>query len=139
MLPEVVREENEVLDSAEEPLTEEGRAAAATNRQYYDVSFDWVGNQPVRTGLVKAYPYARKVVDGMDWLGGKVANALGLTSSRFQYAVDEYWRREKKKHRKDMLERQLQEERERAARSALDDDDDVPYAPPVVTQEIIVQ
>jgi hypothetical protein len=118
---------------------------------YYDVSFDWIKNESLRVGVTRVYPYACKVVGVMEWIGGKVANATGLTQSRFQYAVDEYYRRERKRHEKELLEEAIlvQRARERGLlrKSVVrpdgtveivddDSDDDVPYAPPVVTRSV---
>jgi hypothetical protein len=130
--------------SGTEPRPDANAASASDDRAaYYDVSFDWIKMESVRVGATTVYPYVCRVVSWMDWLGGKVASGTGLTSSRFQYAVDEYYRRERKRERREKEEEAilLQRARDRGLlRKTRDDDDededDVPYAPPLVTHRV---
>lgn len=114
--------------SAPSPAT-----ATAPTTQYYDVNFDWIQVKPLRTSVKKVYPYVCKVLGGMEWIGGKVAYGLGLTQSRFQYAVDEHYKRERRKQKREMEEAALMLQRARE-KGLLNEDDDVPYAPKLVTR-----
>ena len=75
--------------------------------QYYDTTaLDWLpANGKIRSAAETIFPYAQKALKGMDWLGGKIANGLGLTSSRFQYAIDEYERRERRHLEREAMSR----------------------------------
>ena len=81
-------------------------ADVSGSSQYYDTDFSWIQVQSVRVGAQQIFPYVCKVVSVMDSIGGVVARGLGLTNSRFQYAVDEYYRRERRRLRKEEQERQ---------------------------------
>jgi hypothetical protein len=104
---------------------------------YYDVSLDWVP-RPLRSTSVAVYPYAQKVYRGMDWLGGRIASAFGLTSSRFQYAIDEYESRERRRTEKEAA--RARAEREQRKREAAVDEDDtrMPYVPQAASAEFVV-
>lgn len=128
----------EVRDEGEEAPA----AAGAKEEQYFDANFDWIANEKLRNGAKYVYPVAYKVYVVMDWIGEKVAYALGATQSRFQYAVDEYHRQERRNARKAELERQRMLEKARrqgiAGGDAGDDrDGSCPYVPPVITTEVV--
>ena len=79
----------------------------------------------------------------MEYIGEKVVNVLGLNSSRFQYAVDEYNRRERIKREKVDLE--LQRERQRiidlglqGIEADVNTTEDIPYAPPLEVLKVPV-
>ena len=76
-------------------------ASPAAKSGYYDTDFDWIKNDRARTVVAAVYPTAYKVYAWMDWMGGKIAGVLGLTQSRFQYAIDEHDRIERRKRRKE--------------------------------------
>ena len=111
---------------------------------YYDVNFDWVPTSTLRSGARTVYPTLHKVYCAMDYIGEKLANGLGLTQSRYQYAVDEYNRREERKRRKAEMERQRKMEEEIANgfmsydEDANDENDGlgIPYVPPLVTTRV---
>jgi hypothetical protein len=130
---------------------------------YYDTNLNWVPEGKLRTCARYVYPVAYKTYLFMDWVGGKVAYAIGANQSRFQYAVDEYYRQERKKARKEAVERQRRIDRERRAgmlaeedESEGDDDEQelmeaggsggtsgkkrphIPYVPPVLTSTTII-
>lgn len=105
----------------------------SSNAKYYDTDFQWIGNKSVRKGVTTVYPYAHRVYLGMEWLGGKIADGLGITQSRFQYAVDEYNRRERRKRDKEALERERM--LQRARELGEEDEEPMPYAPPVLLEE----
>ncbi len=106
---------------------------------YYDVDLGWIKNPSARRVARAVYPVCQRVLTVMESIGEKVVNIFGLNSSRFQYAVDEYERRERLKQEKIDLERE--KERRRILEKGLqgieadvaDDDDniDIPYAPPL--------
>lgn len=128
-----------------EPYVTVGAAPPESGAQYYDANFEWIPNGPLRTGAKAVYPAAYKTYLVMDWIGEKVAWVLGATQSRFQYAVDEHHRQERRKARKEELERQrLLEKARRHGIPGLggdndDDDDDAgcPYVPPVITTNVV--
>jgi hypothetical protein len=115
-----------------QPLLNTSDADVRAGAEYMDAKLDWLPERfYIREAAQKVYPYAAKVLKGMDWLGGKFANGLGLTSSRFQYALDEHNRRERKIQQREEEARA----RERAIKhqQGLVDEDDsrMPYVPPV--------
>lgn len=126
------------------PVRDEHSSSTDAHATYYDANLDWIKNDTLRSGVKYVYPAAKKVYLVMDWIGEKVAYAIGATQSRFQYAVDEYNRQERRKARKEELERQRL--LEKARRQGLaggdlggDDDDGLgcPYVPPVITTEVV--
>lgn len=105
---------------------------AEAHVEYYDAKLDWVTERfYLRKTAEAVYPYAQKAFRFMDKLGGKFAHGLGLTSSRFQYALDEYNRRERKMYEK--MERENAKEKAIKHQQGLVDEDDsrMPYVPPV--------
>lgn len=122
-------------------LKPEGRKLADTagSEHYYDADFSWIKVQSVKVGAQRIFPYVCKVADVMDSIGGVVARGLGLTNSRFQYAVDEYYRRERRKLRKEEQERQREMQRKREEGLLDEDDEALPYCPPIVTQRVKVE
>ena len=137
----------EMKKASSEPTSTAPTETATTTTEpetaYYDADFTWIGNNTIRSAAKTVYPAAYRAYVICDWIGEKVANGLGLTSSRFQYAVDEYHRLERKKQRKVELARQQELEaiREKGLLGTIedDDDDDLPYVPPVVTQKVTSQ
>jgi hypothetical protein len=80
------------------------------------------------------YPSFLRTYKRMEWIGGKVSWLLGLESSRFQYAVDEYNRqKDMKAHREAMAAKHKQEVYLAKGMEGMDDpnDDvsDLPYLP----------
>lgn len=104
---------------------------ADTAVRYYDADFTWVPAGLLRRSVVACYPVGKKVVNTMEWIGGKVVHICGLDQSRFQYAVDEYYRQQRKKQAEETRERELFLDRVRQ-NATLDDDLAVPYAPPLM-------
>lgn len=95
---------------------------------YYDVNVGWIPTQPLRTAVSYCYPFCYRVLGIMEGIGGVIVNTFGLNQSRFQYAVDEFHRRERVKKDREELRRKRARERflERASRGAdeLDEEDD---------------
>eukprot|EP00760_Papus_ankaliazontas_P006518 PhM_4_TR13076/c0_g2_i1/m.75313 len=124
------------MASVEDGLPEEHEASSSNNDKsgYYDTNFEWIKNQRVRRAACKVYPTAMWLWDWGDYLGGKVANALGLTQSRYQYAIDEYNRQQRKKRRK---EEKVQ--KERMERAAYWQENEEGYVPPNTLASVNVQ
>ncbi|KAJ9437227.1 hypothetical protein DIPPA_00005 [Diplonema papillatum] len=68
-------------------------------------------------------PILYRIYVTADYIGEKVADAFGITESRFQYVIDEHNRRaDKKKRKEEQVRQRLLEEREkRRANGILDD------------------
>jgi len=116
--------------------TESSLSAPATlpNGGYYDNDFSWINNTTARAVVTKVYPTAYKVYEWMDWMGGKVAWCLGLTQSRFQYAIDEAERIERRKRRKEEKRQQRAMEEEAYWRER-----EEPYVPRMTMQKAELQ
>ncbi|CUG90205.1 Hypothetical protein, putative [Bodo saltans] len=90
---------------------------------YRDVDFTWIPTNALRTTARYVYPVCNRTVQIMEAIGGVIVNTFGLNQSRFQYAVDEYNRRERVRIEKEQMV--YQKERNRileAARQGLDND-----------------
>lgn len=112
--------------------------------QYYDVDLSWV---PETAGLRRVatlcYPAAYRTFCVMEAIGGVIVRSCGLDQSRYQYAVDEYHRRERVKREKEQtrIARNDQKELNKGFGGIDDDDDDcpdAPYVPPVYTERVSV-
>lgn len=110
---------------------EEGAPLPPSNAgdgDYYDVNLDWVPTATLRKTAKFVYPACNRCLQVMESIGGVMVNVLGLNQSRFQYAVDEYNRRERVRIEKEQLAYQKERDRilERARRGldAEDDDED---------------
>ena len=119
--------------------------------EYYDVDLSWAMLKPLTNGVALAFPYAIKAINVMDSIGGYVSRKLGLTQSRFQYAVDEYYRLEKQKLEKQAAEKRqkrLEQQQSRynknddsgSSHESVDDDGEAPpYCPPLISIEVEAQ
>ena len=105
----------------------EGDTVATNNSAgYYDVNVSWIPTQPLRNAASYCYPFCYRVLGIMEGIGGVIVNTFGLNQSRFQYAVDEFHRRERVKKDREELRRKRARERflERASRGADEYDED---------------
>jgi hypothetical protein len=103
-------------------MYEAGPTEAEAN-DYRDVDFTWIPTNALRNTARYVYPACNRTVQIMEAIGGVIVNTFGLNQSRFQYAVDEYNRRERARVEKEQLA--YQKERQRileAARQGLDND-----------------
>ena len=114
---------------------------------YYDTNLDWISNPTLNKCARTVYPAAYKTYCIMEWIGGKVAYCIGATQSRFQYAIDEYNRLERRRLRKEEQERQMMLDKARRAGMAAEEEDSdvededqlhIPYVRPVLTTDTVV-
>ena len=107
---------------------------------YYDADFSWfgAGDTYAKRAAKALYPAAMAALGSMEWVGEKVVSTFGLDQSRFQYAVDEFDRQERRRLHKEqqILNARSEAYRQRGLREGMDDPDedisDIPYAPPIV-------
>lgn len=82
-----------------------------TGGNYYDADVSWIPTTALKKVARAAYPACTRTLQVMESIGGVIVNTFGLNQSRFQYAVDEYHRRERVRLEKEQM--QYQKEREK--------------------------
>eukprot|EP01063_Lacrimia_lanifica_P008536 TRINITY_DN1559_c0_g5_i1.p1 TRINITY_DN1559_c0_g5~~TRINITY_DN1559_c0_g5_i1.p1 ORF type:complete len:177 (+),score=66.92 TRINITY_DN1559_c0_g5_i1:91-621(+) len=105
-----------------------GGAAADDGGAYFQEEAAWYLKPLAHPAVQQTWDAVQPVLYNcyvtMDYIGEKVADALGLTQSRFQYVIDEHNRIEERKRKKeDFIRKRLLEERAKErARLGIDDD-----------------
>lgn len=124
-----------------------------TTHSYRDVDFSWIPTITLQKTAKFVYPVCNRTMQVMENIGGVIVHTFGLNQSRFQYAVDEYHRRERARVEKEQMA--YKQERQRVlerARQGLDDDDEeddaedsggsgryCPPMPPLVSERVPLQ
>eukprot|EP01059_Diplonema_ambulator_P003303 TRINITY_DN12984_c0_g1_i2.p1 TRINITY_DN12984_c0_g1~~TRINITY_DN12984_c0_g1_i2.p1 ORF type:complete len:152 (+),score=34.94 TRINITY_DN12984_c0_g1_i2:507-962(+) len=114
--PQDIAEEEAMLETEIElggEEEEEGEVAG-----YFEAEPTWYEKPLQYEAVAKVwrlvYPVLYQLYSTADYLGEKVADALGITQSRFQYAIDEHNRQLAKKRKKEAyIRKKLLEEREK--------------------------
>eukprot|EP01064_Diplonema_japonicum_P009015 TRINITY_DN16499_c0_g1_i1.p1 TRINITY_DN16499_c0_g1~~TRINITY_DN16499_c0_g1_i1.p1 ORF type:complete len:157 (+),score=23.66 TRINITY_DN16499_c0_g1_i1:49-519(+) len=97
----------------EEP-TPEAEGYYSASPEWYEVPFKY---EVVEKTWRAVYPVLYQMYATADYLGEKVADALGITQSRFQYAIDEHDRQLARKTKKEAyIKKKLLEERAKERR-----------------------